>query len=61
MAWLCQTPLTWLGTSISGTLDQILGSAAQKPANYFQAEIAGAPATWPLWCRSSPKSISPGA
>ena len=47
MAGLYQTPLTWLGSGISGALDQILGSAAQKPASYFQAAIAGAPTTWP--------------
>src|SRR5664279_4659534 len=47
MAGLYQTPLTWLGSGISGALDQILGSAAQKPASYFQTAIVGAPATWP--------------
>jgi hypothetical protein len=47
MAGLYQTPLTWLGSAISGALDQILGSAAQKPASYFQTAIAGAPAIWP--------------
>jgi len=47
MAGLYQTPLTWRGSGISGALDQILGSAAQKPTSYFQTAIAGAPATWP--------------
>jgi hypothetical protein len=47
MAGLYQTPLTWFGSGISGALDQILGSAAQKPSSYFQAAIAGAPTTWP--------------
>lgn len=46
---LFQTTLTWLGAGIAGALDQILGTAAQKPTSYFQPSIAGAPVTWPAF------------
>jgi hypothetical protein len=44
-AALYQTPLTWLGSGISGALDQILGSAAQKPVSYFEPAIAAGTAS----------------